>query len=157
MRTMEKKRWVLVTVAIVTVVSVAGALLYVLSQGMISGPRCHISVDLRDPLGIDSQAWAIEVSDVTYGIPECRNDEVDQFSVVLEKGETEVIPITELRNGLVGKSNNTFVFFEDNDKIGRLDRGDIFYIVGVESSSEYEFSLILALSSNIVGHVSIST
>lgn len=138
---MDRRQLIKVAVVLAIVIAIiAVALLYIRSLGITTGPRYWILVNLSDPVRIDNGSWAIEVVNVT-GHYESHHANIEEFDVMMRKEGSVAIPFQQLRNGLVANSNDTYVFFEDNGKIGRMDTGDVFYLIGLKSESDYEFRL----------------
>ena len=141
---MKKRTIVILTVVIIIAVSGVSVLYYIAIQGLTTGPLLWINVGLSDPVRMDERLWAVEVENVT-GYHDSIHENVNQFDISLMKGDLMIIPLRQLRNGFVANSNNTYIFFEDNGQIGRLDAGDAFYLVGLDTSSSYEFRLVFRL------------
>ena len=118
------------------VVAVAAAfiVLWILSTGMISN-HCTLRVELSEPVLVQGDVWEIEVENITGSCPASFYD-LEETGVILKSENTTMITSLKLNNGLVAHSGEITVFFADNGKIGRVDKGDVFYIVNLSAGSE---------------------
>jgi hypothetical protein len=153
---MEKKKWGLVVGTLAIIVLATAYLIYIITLGGTSGCKAEITASLSDSVEIEEGAWKIAVHDIDITC-DAKYDDVVHFSVMLRKDNITEIPIADLQDGLVAHQNDISIFFDDNNKRGRLDSGDEFYLVGLESESTYVFYLIFELSADIVDTTPIHT
>lgn len=153
---MEKRRWVYAVVGIIASVVAILIFLWIASQGLIVDGHYTIWMDLSDPVQVGSNSWIIELENVSgYHPPE--HEDLEEFEIVLKVNETVIASFDQLRNGLVGHTDTIYLFFEDNGKMGRVDEGDSFYLVGLETGLDYDFRVIHKKASLIVGYVTVHT
>lgn len=146
---MEKKKWGLVVGTLAIIVLVVAYLIYIITLGMTTGCRLWVTASLSDPTEIEEGAWKIAVHDLDNTC-DAKYDDVVHFSVMLRMDNITLIPITDLQDGFVAHQNDISIFFDDNNKRGRLDSGDEFYLVGLGSESTYVFYLIFESTGHIV-------
>jgi hypothetical protein len=138
---MEKNRIAYAVIAIVAVSTLALGVLYVTWSVPDGGPPCVIGVELSEPEYVSGGFWKTEVVRTFGGCPSEWRD-LDEMGVRLECGESTIFSTSTLRNGLVASGDSRHVFFEDNGKRGRVDVGDVFYLIGLYPGSGCEFSLM---------------
>lgn len=148
---MERKSWIYVSVGIVVAVAVALIVLWIMSTGMISS-HCTLHVELSEPVLVEGDVWEIEVENITGSCPASFYD-LEETGVILKSESMTIIRSLKLNNGLVANSGEITIFFADNGKIGRVDKGDAFYIVNLSAGSEYEFGVLPGGGGIIAGHV----
>jgi len=148
----ERKSWIYVGVGTVVAVVAAFVVLWIYSTGGIDSPLCTLWMDLSEPVLVDGDVWQIEVENITGSCPVSFYD-LEETGVILKSGNTTIIKTLRLNNGLVAHSGETTIFFADNGKIGRVDKGDVFYIVNLSAGSEYNFGVLPGGGGYIGGHV----
>lgn len=153
---MEKWKVALVVVCIAVVTFITAVILTLMTQGPEPSCQIWITADFSDPDEIDEGVWKIVVEDI-HATCETEYEDVAHYDVILREVNDTLIPLTDLRRGYVASHDNTFIFFEDNGEVGRLGSGDSFYIVGLESQSNYSFHLIFEPSAEIVNTTYIET
>ena len=151
---MERKKWTLRIVGIIVICVAILAVIYIMLSGMVSNGYCHATVSLQHPVSIGENVWMVEIErlDVTEG---CSRD-VESFGVALERNGSAIAWSYQLHNGLVARSDPILIFFADYGKLGRVDAGDLFYLVNLEMESEYDF-YVLDPGSSKAGHVTVYT
>ncbi|MEE9115993.1 MAG: hypothetical protein V3U09_03765 [Thermoplasmata archaeon] len=153
---MDVKRWAYATLGIAVAAVVALSALWLALQSETTGWRVTVRVNLHDAVKIGNDVWGVEVGDVTVN-NKTGHEGLTEFRIALKTNESDLLVAGQLRNGLVAHADAIFVFFEDNGKTGTLDKSDLFYLVGLETGSEFDFRILLNRADNIVGHVFIST
>lgn len=148
----ERKSWIYVSVGTVVAVAAALIVLWIYSRGGIDSPLCTVRMDLSEPVLVGGDVWQIEVKNITGSCPASFYD-LEETGVILKSGNTTIIKTLRLNNGLVAHSGETTIFFADNGKIGRVDTGDVFYIVNLSAGSEYMFGVLPGGGGIIAGHV----
>ncbi len=152
---MERKKSILLTVGIiVTVVTVLATVYILILMGTHIDRWCRATMSLQDPVSLGENVWMVEIErlDVTEG---CSRD-VESFGVALERNGSAIAWSYQLHNGLVARSDPILIFFADYGKLGRVDAGDLFYLVNLEMESEYDF-YVLDPGSSKAGHVTVYT
>jgi len=141
-------------VAVGTVITVAVTLtvLWIMLLSGITGPLCTLRVDLSEPVLAQGDVWEIEVENITGSCPASYYG-LEETGVILKSENTTIITSLKLNNGLVAHSGEITIFFADNGKIGRVDKGDVFYVVNLNAGSEYEFGVLAGSGGIIAGHV----
>lgn len=147
------KSYAVIVLAIVVVAVLT--ILWVIYQDPGVSWRASISVGLSSETQIGDDVWVLEVVNVTGSHPP-EHEDLAEFRVRLNWSGPDAKIFSPLRNGLCGHSYGVAIFFEDNGKMGRLDKGDMFYLVGLEPGSEYGFQIVFNRSQNFVGHASLS-
>ena len=148
----ERKSWIYVAVGIVVAVAAALIVLWIMSTGLIGVPACSLWMELSEPVLVEGDVWEIEVENITGSCPASFYD-LEETGVILKSGNTTILKTLSLNNGLVAHSGEITIFFADNGKIGRVDKGDVFYIVNLDAGSEYMFGVLPGGGGYIAGHV----
>lgn len=151
---MERRRWILAVIGIVVTIVIVAVLLFILLQGMISWRCPSPTVDLHHPVSVGENVWIIEIKDVTV-TEDCPRD-LEHFGVALQYNESTIALAHQLRNGLVTQADTILIFFADQGEVGRLDAGDLFYLVNLELESQYDF-YVLDAGAAYAGHVPVYT
>ena len=146
----ERKSWVYVAVGIVIAVAVALIALWIMSPGMISGPRCSLGMDLSEPVYVGDLVWEVEVESIWESCDASHRD-LENMGIRLSVNNSTVLSSSQLRNGLVASNGEILVFFADNGKVGRIDEGDVFYLVNLDDESEYRFAIVFKITGNMIG------
>lgn len=151
---MERKKLILLTVGIILICVAILAVIYIMVPGTVSNGWCHTTVSLQHPVSLGENVWMVEIEnvDMTEGCP----PDLEHFGVGLERNGSAIAASYQLHNGLVARSDPIVIFFADYGKLGRVDTGDLFYLVNLETESEYDF-YVLDGGSNKAGHVTVYT
>ena len=150
---MERKKSILLTVGIIVICVAILAVIYIMVPGTVSNGHCVATVSLQT-VYLGENVWMVEIEnvDVTEG---CSRD-LEHFGVGLERNGSAVAASYQLHNGLVARSDPIVIFFADYGKLGTVDTGDLFYLVNLETESEYDF-YVLDGGSSKAGHVTVYT
>lgn len=135
---MEGRRWILLTVGTVVTVVIVSALVFLLLQGTVSNGICTATVNLQHPVSLGENVWVVEVKNVTTSCPP-KLTNLEHMGALLEHNGSAIAKAYQLHNGLVSQADTILIFFADNGKLGRVDTGDLFYLVNLEVESQYDF------------------
>lgn len=135
---MERKKWILLAVGTVAAVAVVLAFVYVLYDVPPIGGICTTTVNLHHPMHIGENVWVVEVRNVTGSCPP-KGADLERVGALLERNGSAIASAYQLHNGLVSQADTILIFFADQGKVGRVDAGDLFYLVNLEVESQYDF------------------
>ena len=89
---------------------------------------------------------------MTEGCP----PDLESIGVALLHNESTIASAHQLHNGLIAQADEILIFFADQGKVGRVDTGDLFYLVNLELESQYDLR-VLDAGGISAGHVPIYT
>ncbi|MCJ2669653.1 MAG: hypothetical protein LN416_03975 [Candidatus Thermoplasmatota archaeon] len=135
---MEGRKWILLTVSTVATVVIVSALVFLLLRGTVSNGYCTTTVNLHHPMHIGENVWVVEVRNVTGSCPP-EGADLERVGALLERNGSTIASAYQLHNGLVSQADPILIFFADQGKVGRVDAGDLFYLVNLELESQYDF------------------
>lgn len=149
-RFVERKSWIYVAVGIVIAVAAALIVSWIMSTGMTSGPLCSLGIVLSEPVYVEDLVWEVEVESIWENCDASSRD-LENMGIRLSVNNSTILSSSQLRNGLVASSGEILVFFADNGKVGRIDEGDVFYLINLDDESEYLFGIVFKISGNMIG------
>lgn len=150
---MDGRKWVYLIIALVVTAIVVITVIWATGQVVNCMPRHYMK--LFDPAKVGDDVWEVEVE---YIRGNCVPDylEYSEVKVILKIGDSTLMSVNPIVNGLLGSSDGVSLFFEDNEVMGRFDTGDSFYLEGLEPGSIYSLTIVEAEHSELLDWVTIA-